>query len=169
MVKMDNQEFKQIVAELYKKKQYRPTGVFLLYDYWQRFLICQSAKNRLVWGFPQGGVELDETFFQNMKRELKEELDINADTDLDRMVFGFHYEILDTEEKRKNERSFSTGKAYFFSLAKYVGNGNFSRQEEELSNIAWLNRSEMISYLRLQRKEKADLLERALEKSIKLI
>ena len=76
---MDNRKFKQIVAGLYEKMEYRPVGVFLLYDEGQRFLISQSAKDPLVWGPPQGGVEANENIFQNLERELREELGIKKD------------------------------------------------------------------------------------------
>ena len=167
---MDNRKFKQIVAGLYEKMEYRPVGVFLLYDEGQRFLISQSAKDPLVWGPPQGGVEANENIFQNLERELREELGINAQTELEKIIFCYQTAMLDTESGRKNEHGFKKGKFYFFSIAKYVGDKrNFNLQEEELSAFCWVNQEEMISYLRRQRKEKADLLERALDKGIKLI
>src|SRR3989344_4604801 len=159
---MKDSKFEQIISELYQNGEYRPTGVFLLYDDRQRFLIVQSAKDYLAWGFPQGGIELDESLPENMERELGEELGIDAKTELESIIFGYQWSCLDAEERRRDKRGFSKGKAYFFSAAKYIGKRKLILKEDEVSKFVWLSRKEMLPYLRSRRKEKADLLERAL-------
>jgi 8-oxo-dGTP diphosphatase len=67
-----------------------------------KVLICQRRKNsyyELKWEFPGGKVEEDEDTIGCLKRELEEELDINAD--IDKLIYvqkfkypdGFEFEI----------------------------------------------------------------------------
>lgn len=173
--------FQRRVEKLYKKREYRPVGVAILYTYDSlgklRFLVTQSSKASIAWNFPQGGVDLleqkeeskSESMESNLKRELREELGINFETDLMDVRYGIHYEKLAAEKTRKDKRGFTVGKAYIYTLARYVGDGKFKLQAEEVADAKWLTYKEAIYYFNIGRKTKAELSKRALDKTMNIL
>ena len=77
-----------------------------------KFLICRRGKNEKaagLWEFPGGKLELNESLEDCMLRELKEELDIDAE--LHSLYDNYCFESKDTIYD-----------LYFFKIKKYYGN-----------------------------------------------
>lgn len=169
---MENQDFLDLVDRLYEKREYRPVGVAVLYRDRQDgrdFLIIQSAKNSEIWMFPQGGIDSGESIDENLARELREELGINFDTDVSPVSRAYHYEELDAESTRKDKRGFTKGKAYVYTLMKYIGEGSFRLQEEEIADVKWLTYEQAVEHFNMGRPEKAALSRRSLDKTVNLL
>lgn len=167
-----DQTFQDVIAKLYAGREYRPVGVVILYretDGQRQFLITQAAEALRIWAFPQGGVELSETLDQNLSRELTEELSIDIEKDLSDIVYDFHYETLDYESIRNNKRGFTKGKAYFFTLAKYVGDGNLELQSKEVADAKWMTYEEAIEHFNKIDSKKAALSKKTLDEAIRFL
>ncbi len=164
--------FSQLIDTLYTQKEYRPVSVAVLYrevDSNRKFLLIQSTKCLDEWSFPQGGVEESERLEDALSRELTEELGINFSTEVSRVRLAYHYELLDAESTRKDKRGFSKGKAYFFTVGQYTGNGLFLLQDEEVNEALWMNYENALLFFRLGRPKKADLSIKALDAAIVLL
>ncbi len=57
---------------------YRPNACAIILDEDGSILLCERAKQRGAWQFPQGGVEIGEDPAGAILRELKEELRTDA-------------------------------------------------------------------------------------------
>ena len=167
---MHTQRIKRDVFNLHKSKDYRPTGVAILYydppTGQRKYLVVQSAKAQHMWSFPQGGKEQKESLEQCLLRELDEELGIHKN-EIEDKIIGYYDEQLDAELSREDKRGFMQGKAYFFALMRYKGNTQLQLQQEEINNVKWLTYKQAVNYLKKGRKEKAELLIRGLEEAKK--
>jgi len=159
------------VQGLYKAGEYRPVVSPVIYrgqGDQLSFLIVQSRFNHRVWGFPQGGIEPDETIDRAMDRELEEELKISSRDDLTDIWHGIHYGVLPAEKARVDKRGFSKGKGYFFSIARYIGDGRISADPDEVSGTAWVPPDDCPVYFRMGRPEKAEISLQALGAAMKM-
>lgn len=161
--KMNEQEFREKVNAFYERKDYRPVGVSVLYDDSKRFLLLQSAKCLDAWSFPQGGIDLNESLSQNLERELMEETGIVVTRDVIDIKWAYLFDTLDAESTRADKRGFTKGKAYFYTLAKYIGNKELVLQKEEVADARWATPEEAIILFEIGRPEKAKLSKGALE------
>ena len=146
------------VAGLHSAKEYRPTAVILLVDFYDgRFLVVQSAKNRADWGFPQGGIESCEDIRYSIARELKEELAVESyETTLN---YYLGDRTLDAEVGRVYKRGFSKRKHYFFFQVCFFGRRVVLKPEpKEIGDCRWVSRSELKAIFSTTREEKAEML-----------
>ncbi len=153
-------DFQEQVNKLYEEKEFHPVGAIILYrktDLGYDYLIIKSAKSSDSWLFPQGGVELGEDIEETLEREISEELNINFTKDVKDMLYLFYYEELPAESARADKRGFTKGKAYFFSMGEYTGNGEFHLQKGEVSDARWVSFDEAVKLLSHDRPEKARL------------
>lgn len=157
---MNPEQLAHIVAECYREMQYRPTAVALIVNSQKKVLFVQSAKNTSEWTLPQGGIDRQEDAAAALLRELKEELGISAE-EIATLRF-LHTEALDAETEREDKRGFQRGKQYFFFLVEYTGNGKCIPEKGEVGAYAWVVTENVRDMLRLIRKEKAQLVEKAL-------
>ena len=162
---MDDNKFLSIVKHAYATKKYRPVGVAMIYDKDGRFLIAQSAKGEECWSFPQGGVDPGETIDACIERELREETGIELRRDLSDVRHHVYHDRLPAAPGRKDKRGFTRGKEYFFTLARYVGNGRLSIQRDELRDARWLSYDEALEFFSKGRPRKAVMLTRAIKKA----
>jgi len=148
------------IKQLQTEREYRPVGVAVLYQD-GLFLVTQSAKHLAAWGFPQGGFDEGETIEENLQRELHEELGIlPAHIQITRP--NFYHQALDAESARKDKRGYTKGKAYFCTLADYVGESNFILQPEEVADAQWMTPQQAVSHFYMGREPKARLNEHVL-------
>jgi 8-oxo-dGTP pyrophosphatase MutT (NUDIX family) len=161
-------EFSSMIRKLQAEKEYRPTAVAVLYS-GNRFLITKSPQSPVAWSFPQEGVEEGESLIDALQRGLNEELGMNFKSDVDQVVPGYHCEKLNAEASRPDKRGFSKGKAYFFSIGQYVGNGVFRPKKDEVEDFRWLNYVETMDHFNARRPELASLLKRGLDNGIELV
>lgn len=166
------QEFSDLVSQLYEKREYRPVGVAVLHtgnSDNRKFLVTQSAKSSEAWLFPQGGINLREKLEDNLSRELTEELGINFNSDITNVNSAYYFESLGAESTRKDKGGFTRGKAYIFTLCQYIGDGNFVLQEDEVADAKWMDYKEALKFFNLGRLEKANLSKRAIDRAISIL
>ena len=97
-----------------------------------KFFIAQRNRNKhlgLMWEFPGGKVEKNETFEQALKREIKEELNINIE---------IHSKL---GEENYKDNKIDVKLHYFY--CSYI-NGNIKLTEHEDS--AWVTKEEFKKY-----------------------
>lgn len=66
--------------------------------------IALVSKDNKNWQFPGGHPKDDETLFQTVKRELKEELSLNIQKDQKPTLFGYY--LIEEKEKDKTKRNY---------------------------------------------------------------
>jgi 8-oxo-dGTP pyrophosphatase MutT (NUDIX family) len=156
---------KEKIQEIYKKKNYRPVGAFIVRNNKNKFLIVESAKAHNFWSFPQGGIDKKESLQKNIKRELKEELGIKP-TEIKILKKGFYIRKMNIPEARGRLRGFTKGKIYFFSLISYKGNKKLKLKKDEVQKYLWTSKKGLISKISSNKKQiqKAEITKKALEK-----
>jgi len=147
--------------------EYRPVAVAVILDKEERYLIVQSSKGNQPWLFPQGGIEEDEDLDSALYREIEEETGIKKG-ELAIINDNIHQQIVDAPLNRIDKRGFSKGKAYFYILCDYSGDGILTLQEEEVVNYRWVSRDELNQYLSSSRSVKIQMTLLALSKIEKL-
>ena len=155
-----NDQLQELIRELHQAREYRPVNVSILYRIVEgkiKFLLTQPRNAPDIWSFPQGGIKLEETIEESLARELSEELGIDSTKDLTQIIYGFHYKKLDFEGTRKDKRNFTKGKAYLFSLAQYIGDGNLVLRDKEVIGVTWEEYENAIKLLNKTRPEKSEL------------
>lgn len=155
------------IKELHTKKEYRPVAVAVILDKEERYLIVQSSKGNQPWLFPQGGIEENEDLNSALYREIEEETGIKKG-ELVIINDNIHQQIVDAPLNRIDKRGFSKGKAYFYILCDYSGDGILTLQEEEVVNYRWVSRDELNQYLSSSRSVKIQMTLLALSKIEKL-
>ena len=65
------------IDNLKKLGQYRPTVSVILINKNNKILIVNSTRDKKSWDFPQGGIKKSEKISETIKRELKEELNVD--------------------------------------------------------------------------------------------
>ena len=169
--------FRLHIDESYGRRDFRPQAVVVLYNEDKRVLVTESSKHR-VWALPQEGVERGETLECAFLRCLAEELlnkhqvemigkewsrtlDKLKRSSLKGIIHGFYHERRITSG-RTREGFF--GKEYFYSAAKYAGDGKFDLGPET-SDYDWVESKEVITRMRKSGADtdKIELTKRALE------
>ena len=116
------------IARQHKLKKYRPVVVAMVRDKTGRFLLVQSAKGALHWGFPQGGVNPKEKAIKALTRELFEETGITA-SEVIVKAFCHVDQIIIPGMKRDG---FTEGKRYFYFYLERLRGDNIVLNPEEL-------------------------------------
>lgn len=91
-------------------------------------------KNRNFWGFPKGHMEENETEIETAKREVKEEVGLDVEIDINKR-YVLNYIIKDEIDK---------------TTVLYVAapkNENIKMQESEIEDIKWCNFDEALNML----------------------
>ena len=94
--------------------------------------ILMVFQNNGFWGFPKGHVEENETEIETARREILEETGVIARIN-EKNRFEFSYDILD-----KNIH-----KIVVLFTAEVVDDSNFKKQDEEISELRWVDISEV--------------------------
>jgi 8-oxo-dGTP pyrophosphatase MutT (NUDIX family) len=89
-------------------------------------------QNNGFWGFPKGHVEENETEIETARREILEETGVVARIN-EKNRFEFSYDILD-----KNIH-----KTVVLFTAEVVDDSNFKKQDAEISELRWVDISEV--------------------------
>src|SRR5215213_7171567 len=108
-----------------------------------RYLLCRKPANRGVfpgqWGLPGGGVEDDETIEDALRREVREELQLEIDTMRPVHFKGEHLEKLYPDGRR--ETMYMVFLIYLCTVA-----GGDPVLNEELEAVAWVLPTELAWY-----------------------
>jgi 8-oxo-dGTP pyrophosphatase MutT (NUDIX family) len=94
--------------------------------------ILMVFQNNGFWGFPKGHVEENETEIETARREILEETGVIARIN-EKNRFEFSYDILD-----KNIH-----KIVVLFTAEVVDDSNFKKQDAEISELRWVDISEV--------------------------
>jgi len=165
---MTKSQFSRKIAHLYQKKEYRPVGVIILYNQKKQFLLFQSAKEKKVWNFPQGGIRKRESLQAGLNRELREEAGIESD-EIQIMALNFFSSSLDYSPNRTNRRGFSRGKFYFYSLAYYESRNRLKLNLKEVPAAHWVKEAKIAPYLKHLSPGKRELTQKALSQALRMI
>ncbi len=113
-------------------------------------ILMVHKSNSKVWGFPGGGVEVEETLESAVKRELLEELGADTFSVLYRSNKSYKYDWPQSEID-KNFKKFGKlmrGQEQHYFILSYLGEGEQIKiQAEELTEFKWIPLSEIRSYL----------------------
>ena len=169
------------IDESYGRRDFRPQVVIVLCNKDKKVLVTKSSKHH-VWAPPQEGIErgeiLNSALLRCVAEELlnKHQLDMTGKewskmlnklkrSSIKNIVHGFYHERRITSG-RSREGFF--GKEYFYSAAKYVGDGKFELGPET-SDYDWVESKEVITRMRKSGADtdKIELTERALEILVK--
>jgi len=152
--------------DAHARKEYRPVAVGIVRDMEGRIFFVCSAKNTDNWGFPQGGIEENESAAQALFRELEEEVGVGRAHFLFEEYLG--HDDLDAEDGRKDKRGFTKGKRYFFFSLRVTDRPAFDLylmpNTEEVSACLWVEPNEVPKVLSTTRSEKRELIVRWLSK-----
>ena len=147
--------FKLHIDNSYGRRDFRPQAVAVLYNKDKKVLITLNEQHH-IWAPPQEGIKRGETLEDGLLRCLAEELynkhpknmtieewykTMNhlKSISLKAIVHGFYHERRITPG-RSREGFF--GKEYFYSRAKYIGDGNFE-YGPETEEHDWLKSKEV--------------------------
>ncbi len=125
------------IAELRQNQEYRPVIVAVISNKNDEFLLLESAAQRGVWSFPQGGIEAGESMVDCFFRELNEEGGITA-RELNKVSDCFYTVRQEYNPERTDHRCFRQGKQYFYITARYRGKGRLRLQAEGVAQAAWV-------------------------------
>jgi len=112
--------------------EYRPTAVAIARDVGGRVLLLRSAKGERPWGLLQGKVEKGESLIRGLRRELREEANINASEVLE-LCYVNH---LKTHGRRRD--GFTKGKRYYYFHVACLGFPSIRLQFAEVCDYRWL-------------------------------
>ncbi|MBT7962623.1 NUDIX domain-containing protein [Candidatus Woesearchaeota archaeon] len=129
------------IDNLKKLGEYRPTVSVILINKNNKILIVNSTRDKKSWYFPQGGIKKSEKISETIKRELKEELNVNYN-EYKITNTQVYEDKLDINFTNNRGRGYSKGKAFFFVSGKYLGNGNLIPKEDEILNYKWVTYDE---------------------------
>lgn len=132
-----DEENRALIAKAHTEMRYRPVAVAVIVNKDGRVLLVSSAMNLSNWGFPQGGIEIDEDPRAALLREIHEELGITRAQVTIRRFLGKTY--FDAPIARQGERGFSNGKFYFLYEVFYDGPDQLEIDTREIGLYAWVN------------------------------
>lgn len=154
-------QVEELVAEAFRDGHYRPTVVGVVRDTTGNYLLVQSAKDRDVWYFPQGGIEEGEDPTQALERELMEEIGIMShDLVVSRIL---SVEDIDAPKDRTDRRGFRMGKRYVALQATFTGKTLLVHDESEVADLRWVHPAFFASHLSGVRSEKREHMLRLLK------
>jgi 8-oxo-dGTP pyrophosphatase MutT (NUDIX family) len=145
------------IKQLHQGKKYRPVGVFVLYNSVNELLLYQSAKNLEYWGFPQGGIDPNETPQVAFYRETKEEIGV-IKKDLGNIIMANGIQLLNAPIGRVKRDGFNKGKAYLLMMTEYFGDNNFVLQKGEVESVKWASFKQVEEHFSELRPRKSALL-----------
>lgn len=149
-----------LVEESWRRMDYRPVAVAILFDRSDAVLLAQSAKNPDEWLFPQGGIDRNEPADAAVRREVYEELRITLAESVPLRYIGA--QDLDAERSRADRRGFARGKRYLFFAGRVLSPAMPQPDLAEIADARWLPVSDVPALLSGTRAEKRTLLLRYL-------
>lgn len=137
----------KLAESLRTKKDYRPTGMAIIFNDQGQILVTRSsngtADHEQWWSLPQGGIDDPKrSVVEEIERELWEELDISHTEVRLRRYLGFKY-----ADSSRPRDGYIKGKGYIAFLVDYHGNGQFAFNDGTVSAVAWVNVSELAGKL----------------------
>ncbi|PID70280.1 hypothetical protein CSB37_02750 [bacterium DOLZORAL124_38_8] len=121
------------------KKKLRPVGAIIL-EREGKYLLVEKPRTENAWQFPQGGVEMGETFYQGALRELREECGASIEVESDQKLVA-RYQYLFPKQFRRPDHRYKGANVEFFA-AKYVS-GEIELDENELKSYCWATPAEI--------------------------
>lgn len=123
------------------KENLRPAVMAVIFNLENKVLIGSSPRDG-GFKFPQGGRDKGETPLQTIKRELKEELDLEIE-DKD-IIFQSEKEVK-YNYLTENIKGFTGQKQFVFKI-KYRDDMKIEPQDEEFDKLIWIKPNELNKY-----------------------
>ena len=125
------------------KEKHRTIVVALIRDENNNFLICKMPQNKGVypgkWSLPGGGIEVGETMYEALEREIDEELWIKVEN-----IEPWYFEDV------KKEKIFSDGSKamvyMIFLMFNCLAKNKNIRLNDEFDEYAWVKPEELCNY-----------------------
>ncbi len=138
------------LAKFFKKL--RPVSAIILKREEDMFLIVQKPRKRNVWQFPQGGVDIGETFLAAAARELVEEcgLDLKIEFLSQEPIGEISY--LFPKDFTRHKKGIIGANVKFF-IAKWVS-GEVQIDNEEIIGYRWVTKNELKDFFEQEYLEK---------------
>lgn len=150
-------DLNHVLQQARETKEFRPCVVAIIEDSEGRFLFVRSVKSVNSWGFPQGGVDDEETLSQALFREIAEETGIDpSNLTLNKFIGCNDLDI--PHEPGRDHRGYSRGKRYFAFHIKYNGPDEIRLPPEELDQYEWVKPDEVGRTIASIREEKRTLI-----------
>jgi putative (di)nucleoside polyphosphate hydrolase len=119
---------------------YRPNACAIILDENGSILLCERAKQRGAWQFPQGGIEVGEDPAVAILRELEEELRTDAFTIIGRARGVYRYDF--PRPVRGKERFRGQEQTYF--LIRFTGDKPITPDGRTFSAARWVKRESVM-------------------------
>lgn len=130
-------DLNDLLRQARENKEFRPCIVAVIEDNEGRFLFVRSVKSVNSWGFPQGGIEDEESIPQALFREIEEETGIKPS----QLTFTRYIGCNDLDIPRapdRDHRGYSRGKRYFAFYLKYNESPEVQLSTLELDRYEWV-------------------------------
>jgi 8-oxo-dGTP pyrophosphatase MutT (NUDIX family) len=115
----------------HRLKLWRPGAVAIAENVAGEILLIQSTKSG-NWGFPQGGIEYDESVIQGLTRELYDETGVMASE----VRSLCHIDVVDLSNWSRD--GFTRGKRYYYFHVRCEGVPKVTLQFSEVCDYQWL-------------------------------
>lgn len=118
--------------------KFRPNVAALIVNREGEILVCERAKDKGAWQFPQGGVDKGETARDALEREIQEEVGLSIDDyKVKKSKDGYYYFYpAHTRSKKKWDGQAQT---YFLcKLRKKAGEIDLGDDNPEFRDFAWV-------------------------------
>ena len=128
-MKMDNEKYiRSLVGHI---PMHRPVAVLVIYKY--NKVLLQKRSDNGMWALHGGGMELGETYLETLRREIKEELNIEP---INPELMGiFSGEKMYHKYEKSQDEAYSLSHA--FICTEYKGEINFL--DGEVTNLKWFD------------------------------
>jgi 8-oxo-dGTP pyrophosphatase MutT (NUDIX family) len=124
-----------------REKGMRPVVVGLLI--FDKKVLFVYKKEYDLWQFPQGGIRNEEDLKAAFKREMKEEMGWEIETDdlevigEERLAFPSRLHGSRKLEKNNGEEVEMIGKKYYFAACQLNEKSEFNKEKSEFDEVAW--------------------------------
>ena len=128
----------------------RPNVALLLLDSEGRLLVCERAKVREAWQFPQGGVDEGESLEEALRREVEEEIGLPPESyEIESSRGGYQYLYPEGVVKKKAGWYEGQEQTYFqCRLRENAPPLNLNGKPREFADYKWIRPGEfLVSWL----------------------
>jgi len=126
--------------------QYRPNVAALMLNAKGRLLICERAGSPGAWQFPQGGVDPGESLKEGLRREIEEEIGLQAkDYSIIEKKGGYRYLYPKGVREKKLQKHGNHGQEqtyYLCQLEAKESKINVHQSPQEFGNHKWIKPKE---------------------------